>query len=89
MTIRATAHHAHDPEPPVGTELQGGSPTGDRVTFWRLPGGWAYAYGGDTMRPCSYALVQFWCALRVTAGPLLTPRPSVPEEWQYDLEEPA
>lgn len=74
MTNRAAMHHAHDPEPPVGTRLQGGSPIGDRVTFERYESGWQYGYGGDPMRPCTYALVLFWCDLRVLSGPLIAPR---------------
>lgn len=93
MTVRAVEHHSHHPEPPVGTVLQCGSPTGDRVTFQRLTSGWQHAYGGDPMRPCTYALVLFWCPLRVvwqTFGDASPAPPVDPEaERLDDMEDPA
>lgn len=63
-------HHAHDPEPAVGTVLQVGSPHGgDRVTFHRRAGGWTCAYGGSPATPCDYALVLFWAPARVVGEP--------------------
>ncbi len=90
MTVRHTLHRPSlDPEPPVGTVLTGGSPGGgDRVTLHRLETGWTVSYGGGKPQPCTYATVRFWGALRVVAGPPVTPgRPSVPEfEWLDDVE---
>ncbi len=92
MTVRE--HLPSDPEPPVGTVLEGGAPHGgDRVTLQRLESGWQVRYGGGPFRPCTYATVQYWGVLRVVAGPLLTPqacRRSVPEsDWLDDMEKSA
>lgn len=91
MTIRDMTHHSTDPEPPVGTVLQGGSPAGgDRVTLQRLSTGWRVAYGGGPFAPCTYEVVLFWCPLRIVARPPQhwSPPPSR-RPWMHDLEESA
>ncbi len=90
MTIHATTHNATDPEPPIGTTLHGGSPAGgDRVTLQRLAAGWFVAYGGDQLRPCTYATVQFWSPLRVVGRPARHWSPPPQRPWMHDLEESA